>query len=337
MAELLSRCLSRMFHNIADSIEDAKDQLCALDGAIGDADHGVTMSIGFQAVKNELSKRNLDAMPPADLMNLVAMAFLNAIGASTGPLYATGFRRAAQAVAGATSATPEVQAALVKGITDGVRERGKGQRGDKTMLDAWIPATEAAANAVNRSASVDEMWWDILIAAEAGAVLTCSMVAARGRAARLGERALGHLDPGAASAVVILKAMALTFCEDNAKSMRLIGEPFPSGGKLDGGRREAQAAMPSLEAKVDGGASTSLVASVSPAREAAALARGRVERPPSQVRRAGQLAEAEKLPQRGSMRPVHPRPATKPERPTAALAMVAKNRDAIPLAPAANH
>ena len=109
MAELLSHCLSRMFHNIADSIEEAKDHLSALDGEIGDADHGVTMSIGFQAVKTELSKRNLDAMAPEDLMNLVAMAFLNSIGASTGPLYATGFRRAAQAVAGATDATPEVR------------------------------------------------------------------------------------------------------------------------------------------------------------------------------------------------------------------------------------
>ena len=190
-------------------------------------------------------------------MNLVAMAFLNAIGASTGPLYATGFRRAAQAVAGATSATPEVQAALLKGITDGIRERGKGQRGDKTMLDAWIPATEAAANAVRRSASSEEMWWDILAAAEAGAVLTCSMVAARGRAARLGERALGHLDPGAASAVVILKAMALTFCGDNAKSMKIIGGQFSMCGKVVEQGREAQSATASLD--------TSSVANASPA------------------------------------------------------------------------
>jgi dihydroxyacetone kinase-like protein len=224
MVELLSRCLSRMFHNIADSIEDAKEQLSALDGAIGDADHGVTMSIGFQAVKNELSKRNVDNVPPAKLMNDLAMTFLNSIGASTGPLYATGFLRAAQGLAGATRATPEVQAGLVKGITDGVRERGKGRRGDKTMLDAWIPAAEAAADAVRRSASAEEMWRDVLAAAEAGAASTCSMVAARGRAARLGERALGHLDPGAASAVVILKAMARTFCGDDASRKKTSDE-----------------------------------------------------------------------------------------------------------------
>jgi dihydroxyacetone kinase-like protein len=236
MVELLSHSLGRMFHNISDSIEEAKDQLSALDGAIGDADHGVTMSIGFRAVKAELSRRNVDAMAPDDLMNAAAMAFLNSVGASTGPLYATGLHRAAQALAGTTDTTPEAQAAILKGIADGVRERGKGQRGDKTMLDAWIPAAEAAANAVRRSLGAEEMWRDILTAAEAGAASTCSMVAARGRAARLGERALGHLDPGAASAVVILKAMALTFCGDGAKQMRIVSDQSPRAGWSPGRR-----------------------------------------------------------------------------------------------------
>jgi dihydroxyacetone kinase-like protein len=120
--------------------------------------------------------------------------------------------------------TPEAQAALLKGLADGVRERGKGQRGDKTMLDALIPAAEAAANAVRQSASVEEMWREIIAAAEAGEASTRSMVASKGRAARLGERALGHVDPGAASAVVILKAMALTFCGDGAKPMRIASD-----------------------------------------------------------------------------------------------------------------
>ncbi len=212
MVEFLSHCLNRMFHNISDSIEETKDQLSALDGAIGDADHGITMSIGFQAVKAELSRRNVDAMAPTEVMNTAAMAFLNSVGASTGPLYATGLRHAAQALAGAEEPTPEIQAAIVKGIADGVRQRGKGQRGDKTMLDAWMPAAEAGAAAVRRSASLEQMWREIVVAAEAGADATRSMVASKGRAARLGERALGHVDPGATSAVVILRAMALTFC-----------------------------------------------------------------------------------------------------------------------------
>ena len=224
MVELLSHSLARMFHNISDAIEEAKDRLSALDGEIGDGDHGVTMSIGFQAVKAELSRRNVDAMTPTDLMNTVAMAFLNSVGASTGPLYATGLRRAGQALAGETDTTAAAQAALIKGIADGVRERGKGQRGDKTMLDALMPAAEAAAHALRQSESVDDMWREIIAAAEAGEAATRSMVASKGRAARLGERALGHVDPGAASAVVILKAMALTFCGSSPR-------------KGDGGRR----------------------------------------------------------------------------------------------------
>ena len=236
MVEPLSHSLSRMFHNISDAIEDAKDQLSELDGAVGDGDHGVTMSIGFQAVKAELSRRNVDAMAPADLIDTAAMAFLNSVGASTGPLYATGLRRAAQALAGATETTPEAQAALLKGLADGVRERGKGQRGDKTMLDALIPAAEAAASAVRQAASVEAMWREIIAAAEAGAASTRSMVASKGRAARLGERALGHVDPGATSAVVILKAMALTFCGDGAKPMRIGSDQSAKSGRFPGRR-----------------------------------------------------------------------------------------------------
>ena len=141
------------------------------------------------------------------------MAFLNSVGASTGPLYATGLQRAARALAGAVDATPEIQAAIIKGIADGVRERGKGQRGDKTMLDAWIPAAEAGSAAVRRSATVPGRCggkWSP--PPRSGADATRSMVASKGRAARLGERALGHVDPGATSAVVILRAMAQTFC-----------------------------------------------------------------------------------------------------------------------------
>jgi dihydroxyacetone kinase-like protein len=256
MVELLSHSLGRMFHNISDAIEEAKDQLSALDGAVGDGDHGVTMSIGFLAVKTELSRQNVDAMAPADLMNTAAMAFLNSVGASTGPLYATGLLRAAQALAGATDTTPEVQAVLVKGIADGVRERGKGRRGDKTMLDALIPAAEAAANAVRRSASAEEMWREVVAAAEAGEASTRSMVASKGRAARLGERALGHVDPGAASAVVILKAMALTFCGDGAKQMRIVSDQSPRAGwfpgrrfKIDGDRDSADDPPKSLSAQ----------------------------------------------------------------------------------------
>ncbi|WP_457154300.1 dihydroxyacetone kinase subunit DhaL [Mesorhizobium sp. P5_C1] len=217
MSDNAARRLSRMFYRISIAIEAGKDHLSDLDGAIGDADHGITMSLGFMAVNAELAKLDLDHMLASDVFTSAASAFLDAVGASTGPLYATAFRRAAQALKQDERLSTADQAAIVEAMTTGIKERGKGQRGDKTMLDAWIPATEAAVGARARAAGSREMWSSILEAAEAGANSTRSMVAARGRAARLGERSLGHMDPGAASAVIILRAMKDSFGEDSTK------------------------------------------------------------------------------------------------------------------------
>lgn len=202
------RRLIAMFEAISAAVETEKDHLSELDGAIGDADHGTTMSLGFLAVKAELAKVDVDKAQPSDVMATAAGAFLNAVGASTGPLYATAFRRAAQALAGANELNLATAAAMIDAIGSGIRERGKGQRGDKTMLDAWLPAADAAAAAVADNKASTEFWSDVVAAADAGANATRSMVAAKGRAARVRERSLGHVDPGAASAVVIIRAMA---------------------------------------------------------------------------------------------------------------------------------
>jgi dihydroxyacetone kinase-like protein len=155
-----------------------------------------------------LSKLNLDETDISTVLNTAATAFINAVGASTGPLYATGFRRAAQATAGRNDLDLVTCAIIIEAIGVGIRERGHGQRGDKTMLDAWLPAAEAAQTAVNENQSASEFWNKIVSAATAGANTTRSMIAAKGRAARLRERSLGHIDPGAASTVIILQAMA---------------------------------------------------------------------------------------------------------------------------------
>jgi len=213
MLENAARRLSRMFNRISIAIAGEKDRLTALDGAIGDADHGITMTLGFMAVTTELARTDLDHTRPAEVFTIAASAFLNAVGASTGPLYATAFRRAAQALEKDETLSPASQMAIVEAMAMGIQERGKGQRGDKTMLDAWVPAAEAAMAARARTAEKSEMWSGIVEAAQAGANATKSMVAARGRAARLGERSLGHMDPGAASAVIILRAMMETFSD----------------------------------------------------------------------------------------------------------------------------
>lgn len=207
MSHGAGRRICRMFQRISADIDEAKERLSDLDGAIGDADHGITMSLGFAAVTGRLASVDPDTATPCELFKTAAGAFLDAVGASTGPLYATAFRRAAQALKSHEELTVAAQAEIIEAMTMGIRERGKGQRGDKTMLDAWIPAAEAAADARLRGEDAKVMWEKIVAAAEAGAKATRSMVAARGRAARLGERSLGHVDPGAASTVVILRAM----------------------------------------------------------------------------------------------------------------------------------
>jgi len=210
MSENAARQLCLMFQKIATAIEEDKDYLSELDGMIGDGDHGITMSIGFRAVTAEITKMDSDQIDPSAVMSTAGTAFLNAVGASTGPLYATAFRRAAKALVGAGDMDPQNCAAMLRAMSIGIAERGKGQRGDKTMLDTWLPAADAAENAVAAGDSAALFWMKVIGAAEAGAAGTRSMVATKGRAARLGERSLGYVDPGAASAVQILKAMALT-------------------------------------------------------------------------------------------------------------------------------
>ncbi|KAB2683375.1 MULTISPECIES: dihydroxyacetone kinase subunit DhaL [Brucella/Ochrobactrum group] len=215
MQNTATRRLSRMFQLIAFSMKEEKDRLSDLDGAIGDADHGITMVLGFSAVNNALAKVDLEQTLPSEIFATAAAAFLDAVGASTGPLYATAFRYASKALKPRESLDTEGQAIIIEAITRGIQDRGKGQRGDKTMLDAWVPAMETAVDAQIHGLSGFEMWNRILEAAAKGADSTRSMVAARGRAARLGERSLGHIDPGAASAVIILRAMRDSFDETN--------------------------------------------------------------------------------------------------------------------------
>ncbi|WP_455270453.1 dihydroxyacetone kinase subunit DhaL [Rhizobium herbae] len=208
MSENAARSMARMFQMMSQVIEAEKDHLSELDGAIGDGDHGITMSIGFRAINAELSKLHLDRASPSDVMSAAATAFLNAVGASTGPLYATGFRRASKALEGRSELDLQACTDMIEAISTGIRERGKGQRGDKTMLDVWLPAADAARNALSENKIASAFWHDVLTSAESGASATRSMIATKGRAARVRERSLGHIDPGAASAVLLIRVLA---------------------------------------------------------------------------------------------------------------------------------
>lgn len=207
MRALTTADMAHLFRALAQSIAAARDELCRLDGVIGDADHGIAMEQGFGA-----ASKAVDALPAgatlADQLNAAAKGFLNAVGASSGPLYATAFMRAAKA-AGARVEMPMNEApGLIVAMAEGIRSRGKAETGEKTMVDVWAPASAAAGQGMADHLPVSEIMARIREVAAAGADSTRSMVATKGRSARLGERSLGHVDPGAASAAMVLDVMA---------------------------------------------------------------------------------------------------------------------------------
>lgn len=200
---------------IAEDMAANRDELCRLDGVIGDADHGIAMANGFGAARDAVMAMEPLSEPTA-VLNMAAKAFLNAVGASSGPLYATALMRAAAAVKGKAVLDDGDLVAMLEAMAVGIRDRGKAEPGQKTMLDAWAPAALAAREAQAAGRDLADCLSAAAAAARAGAEGTKDMVAAKGRAERLGDRALGHVDPGAASAVIVVEAMGRSLGGDQA-------------------------------------------------------------------------------------------------------------------------
>ena len=209
MSTLSAQQLVTLFLAMGEAIEREKDNLCVLDGVIGDADHGITMSIGFTAIADALNGMDMDAATPTDVFNTAAKSFLNAVGASAGPLYATAFMRAGASVKGMSELDTAALGSAIEAMAEGIKTRGKADAGDKTMLDAWLPAA-SAARAHKDTASMVDMMSAVEAAANTGALSTIDMLARKGRSAKLGERSIGHQDAGAASTALLLGAMAGT-------------------------------------------------------------------------------------------------------------------------------
>ncbi|MFV0334413.1 MAG: dihydroxyacetone kinase subunit DhaL [Tropicimonas sp.] len=195
-----------MMYAAGAAIARDKDHLSELDGVIGDGDHGVTMDIGWQAVV-----KVLDGAPAQDTITQTctksAKAFLDAVGASSGPLYAGAFNAAGKAVSDRLNLDGPALAAWVEGMLTGILGRGGASPGDKTMIDAWLPAAEAAKAAAAGGADALSVMRAATEGAKAGAAATEQMESRRGRSKKLGARSVGHVDPGAASAHVMLEAM----------------------------------------------------------------------------------------------------------------------------------
>ncbi len=202
---LTGRDWIRLFEKAADAIEASSGRLNELDGEIGDGDHGVTMSIGFRAVRQAL-----DALPAGARVDEVFAAagksFLNAAGGAIGPIIGTMWTDAAKAFPAAASIGASEIPRLFQVMEQAVIRRGKASLGDKTLLDALHPAVEAVHN--NGSAEIRLLLERAAEAALEGARGTASMLARMGRSSRLGERTLGHEDAGANSLAIVLKAMA---------------------------------------------------------------------------------------------------------------------------------
>jgi dihydroxyacetone kinase-like protein len=187
-------------------VAEHRAELSGLDREIGDGDHGENLDRGFRAVLVKLDAGAPDT--PGGVLKLVATTLISTVGGASGPLLGTAYLRAAQAVGDAPELDPALVVAMLTAARDGVVARGKAESGDKTMVDAWTPAVDAAARAAEAGEDVSAVLAAAADAAEQGAVATEPLVAHKGRASYLGERAIGHRDPGAQSSAYQLRAAA---------------------------------------------------------------------------------------------------------------------------------
>lgn len=192
--------------HVANVIESNKDYLCALDSEVGDGDHGVSMTIGMRTARKALAA--LHDPTPQSAFQAVSDAFADEVGAASGVLYETAFAAAAQAAAGKPALdTAADWAAIYEAIAAEMQRVGKAQLGDKTLIDAWLPAATAARAAAESGAALPIGLHRATEAAWEGVQKTKDLIPKRGRASRLGERARGYQDAGATSAWLIIRSL----------------------------------------------------------------------------------------------------------------------------------
>lgn len=184
--------------------EEQKDNLCELDRKIGDGDHGVTMNIGYQAVKNTINNELQEQDDIAKISVAVGKSFLDAVGSSVGPLYASGYLKAAVAVKNKTELDEPGLYQFWIAFSKGIKDRGKAEIGDKTMIDTLEPFYLALEDAQSQNIQFKDAFNTALEKAKKGMESTKDIVSNKGRSKRLGHRSQGHVDPGAMSAYLML-------------------------------------------------------------------------------------------------------------------------------------
>ncbi|MDK2855277.1 MAG: phosphoenolpyruvate---glycerone phosphotransferase subunit DhaL [Bacillota bacterium] len=203
---LTAQELMDMIRAIGQTLEENKAFLTELDSAIGDADHGINMAKGFHAVEEKLP--DLTGKDAGTILKTVGMTLVSTVGGAAGPLYGTAFMRAGMAVGSKEVLDTRDLVRALEAAIQGIKQRGKAERGDKTMIDALEPAYEAIEKEIAAGKEAGAALAAGVAAAEAGVEYTKGIIARKGRASYLGERSIGHQDPGATSSYLILKTMA---------------------------------------------------------------------------------------------------------------------------------
>jgi dihydroxyacetone kinase-like protein len=184
-------------------LAENRETLNDLDRAIGDGDHGENMDRGMKAVVIKLADGAEDVQ---GVLKVVASTLMSVVGGAAGPLYGTAFLRAAKATDGDVDANGAV--AIIAGALEGIVARGKATTGEKTMVDSWSPALDAAKAVADSGGTPAAAFRAAADAAAKGSDDTIPLRASKGRASYLGERSIGHRDPGSLSTTIILKAAA---------------------------------------------------------------------------------------------------------------------------------
>jgi dihydroxyacetone kinase-like protein len=200
--------LRAWFTAAAASLHEQRDYLTQLDAAIGDADHGTNMDRGFTAVLEKLD--SLEDVPPGKVLTTVGSTLVSTVGGASGPLWGMALRRAGRALGDADELDGAQLVVAFEAALEGIVELGAAQEGDKTMVDTLAPAIRALKAGVDGGSSVAEALSAALAAGEAGMKATVPLQAQKGRASYLGERSIGHQDPGATSTALILAALEQT-------------------------------------------------------------------------------------------------------------------------------
>jgi dihydroxyacetone kinase-like protein len=188
------------------------DYLTQLDAAIGDGDHGINMTRGFNAVAERLAEQP-PATPPGQLLIVAGKTLISTVGGASGPLWGAAFRAAGRALGDAEAFDGRQLARALETGLDAVVQLGAAQPGDKTMVDALTPATGELSRCIMAGAQVADALAAAADAAERGAAATIPLLARKGRASYLGERSIGHQDPGATSAALIIRALQAAVAE----------------------------------------------------------------------------------------------------------------------------